>query len=226
MFETPLCYNNGVERKKMKYLPNLRNLVANNIFVQTGVFIIAVLFAILFIFPVEAEDEVIVEEPVKVAYVDPKQLDCLAKNVFFEAGAESINGKAAVARVVMNRVQAGFGPNPCTVIYQVAHFVKPNYNTDNENDTKLVKVCQFSWVCEGKKTLNKDSENYRESLQVAYDVLAYDSYKHIIPSTTLFFHNLMVNPMWPYKQVAKIGNHVFYEKHRKPKQRNLQVASK
>jgi spore germination cell wall hydrolase CwlJ-like protein len=210
----------------MKYLPNLRNLVANNIYVQTGIFIIAVLVATLTVFPVEAEEDNNVAEAVIQPLVDPKQLDCLAKNVFFEAGAESIDGKAAVARVVMNRIQAGFGSNPCTVIYQVTHFVRPNYNTETEGDTIRVKVCQFSWVCEGKKTLNKDSDNYRESLQVAYDVLAYDSYKHIVPSTTLFFHNLMVNPMWPYKQVAKIGNHVFYEKHRPQKQRNLQVASK
>ena len=210
----------------MKYLPNLRNLVANNIYVQTGIFLIAVLFAILFVFPVQAEEEEAAELAVIQPHVDPKQLECLAKNVFFEAGAESINGKAAVARVVMNRVQAGFGPNPCTVVYQVAHLVRPNYATDNENDTIRVRGCQFSWVCEGKKTLNKDSENYRESLQVAYDVLAYDSYRNIIPSTTLFFHNLMVNPMWPYKQVAKIGNHVFYEKHRPHKHRILQVASK
>lgn len=209
----------------MKHLPNLRNLVANNIYVQTFIFITAVLFATLFVFPVNAEEEV-EEVAIVQPHVDPKQLDCLAKNVFYEAGAESINGKAAVARVVMNRVKAGFGPNPCTVIYQVANLVRPNHATDTEGDTIRVRVCQFSWVCEGKKTLNKDSENYRESLQVAYDVLAYDSYKHIIPSTTLFFHNLMVNPMWPYRQVAKIGNHVFYEKHGKPKQRNLQVASK
>jgi spore germination cell wall hydrolase CwlJ-like protein len=207
----------------MKYLPNLRNLVANNIYVQTFIFIMAVLFATLYVFPVNAEEEV--AEVIIQPQVDPKQLECLAKNVFYEAGAESLNGKAAVARVVMNRVEAGFGPNPCTVIYQVTHFVRPNHNTETVGDTIRVRVCQFSWVCEGKKTLNKDSDNYRESLQVAYDVLAYDSYKHIIPSTTLFFHNLMVNPMWPYKQVARIGNHIFYEKHRTPKQRNLQLAS-
>ena len=143
-----------------------------------------------------------------------RQLDCLTKNIYWEAAAEPFEGKVAVAQVTMNRVQSGkFADNVCGVVYQ-------------KNSIYQKVICQFSWVCEGKKTLNKDSENYRESLQVAYDVLAYDSYRNIIPSTTLFFHNLMVNPMWPYKQVAKIGNHVFYEKHRPHKHRNLQVASK
>jgi len=36
-------------------------------------------------------------------------------------------------------------------------------------------------------------------------------------NSALFFHNLTVDPLWPYKQVAKIGNHIFYSKHKKPK---------
>ena len=50
--------------------------------------------------------------------IDPKQITCMAKNIFYEAGAESTLGQAAVARVVMNRVAHGFGKNPCQVIYQ------------------------------------------------------------------------------------------------------------
>jgi spore germination cell wall hydrolase CwlJ-like protein len=38
----------------------------------------------------------------------------------------------------------------------------------------------------------------------------------------LFFHNLTVDPLWPYKQVAKIGNHIFYSKHKKPQKTNTQ----
>jgi hypothetical protein len=63
----------------MKYLPNLRNLVANNIYVQTVIFIIAVLVATLTVFPVEAEEDHVALAPVTQPRVDPKQLDCLAK---------------------------------------------------------------------------------------------------------------------------------------------------
>jgi spore germination cell wall hydrolase CwlJ-like protein len=56
--------------------------------------------------------------------VDPKQLTCMAKNIFYEAGSESLNGQAAVARVVMNRIAHGFGKDPCAVIYQASHVDK------------------------------------------------------------------------------------------------------
>jgi len=37
------------------------------------------------------------EEVVVAKVVDPKQLACMAKNIFYEAGGESILGQAAVA---------------------------------------------------------------------------------------------------------------------------------
>lgn len=152
--------------------------------------------------PTEVEVE---EAPKEVAAViDPKQLLCLTKNIYYEAGAESIEGKAAVARVVMNRVAHGFAKTPCNVIYQ-STLVEDN------------KVCQFSWVCEGKGEPNKNSVKYKESQEVAYQVLAYDRYKEVVPASTLFFHNIHVDPSWPYRQVAKIGNHIFYSKAKKIK---------
>jgi spore germination cell wall hydrolase CwlJ-like protein len=61
----------------------------------------------------------VAEEPEKVAkVVDHKQLQCLADNIYFEAGGESTEGKAAVARVVLNRISHGYGSTPCQVVYQ------------------------------------------------------------------------------------------------------------
>jgi len=58
------------------------------------------------------------EQETKIAKtVDPKQLTCMAKNIFYEAGSESINGQAAVARVVMNRIAYGFGKDPCAILF-------------------------------------------------------------------------------------------------------------
>ena len=167
------------------------------------------------------EQQIEVQEATKVAkFVDPKQLNCLAKNIFYEAGSEPLNGQAAVARVVMNRVQHGFGKNPCAVVYQA--------NTVDklvDDEMQKVKLCQFSWVCENKSDPNKNSAKYKQAEQVAYDVLAYDAYKDVVPRTALFFHNLNVDPLWPYKQVAKIGNHIFYSKHKKPKNAQKSLAS-
>lgn len=133
--------------------------------------------------------------------VDPKQLVCLATNIFYEAGHESTEGKAAVARVVMNRVNSGFANTPCKVVYQAT--IKDDR-----------KFCQFSWVCENKGLPNKRDPQYQKSLQVAYDVLAFDSYKEILPRSALFFHNLSaeINNSWPYHKIKKIGNHIFYSK--------------
>lgn len=164
----------------------------------------------------------VIEEPTidtpKIAkYVDQKQLACLAKNIFYEAGNEPLMGQAAVARVVMNRIAYGFGKNPCAVIYQA-------YTVDRlvDDEIQKVKLCQFSWVCENKVEPNKNSAKYKQAEKVAYDVLAYDEYKDVLPRTALFFHNLHVDPLWPYKQVAKIGNHIFYSKQKKQAKTNAQ----
>lgn len=159
-----------------------------------------------------ADDIEPVEEVAKVArVVDPKQLACMAKNIFYEANGEPIQGQAAVARVVMNRIQHGFGSNPCNVIYQATYVEKQS----DEGETYRQKMCQFSWVCEGKEEPNKNSPGYIQAKAIAYDVLAYDAYEDVVPKSTLFFHNLTVQPSWPYQHAKKIGNHIFYSKGKK-----------
>lgn len=150
-------------------------------------------------------------------HIDIKQLQCMAKNIFYEAGSESISGQAAVARVVLNRVTHGFAKTPCAVIYQST--------TVNES-----KVCQFSWVCEGKGEPNKNSHKYKVAQQVAYDVMVHDKYKEVVPKSVLFFHNLSVAPVWPYAEALTIGNHVFYSRVKKktiqPKRTDLKPKGK
>lgn len=154
------------------------------------------------------------EQEVVAKVIDPKQLACMAKNIFYEAGHESIMGQAAVARVVLNRVNHGFAKTPCAVVYQ-SHIVEKVV----DDETIKVKLCQFSWVCEGKGEPNKNSQRYKQAYQVAYDVMANDAYNDVLPKSALFFHNLQVDPLWPYKQVAKIGNHIFYSKQKKSTQK-------
>jgi spore germination cell wall hydrolase CwlJ-like protein len=155
----------------------------------------------------------ILENEAKIAkMVDPKQLVCLANAIFYEAGRESFAGKTAVARVVMNRVNHGFASNPCKVVYQTT--TKTTIDQYSQSEVK-VKLCQFSWVCEGKGKPN-NSPTYQTALNIAYNVLAYDAYKDVVPKSTLFFHNLTVDPMWPYHRVKQIGNHIFYSKKKPP----------
>lgn len=152
-----------------------------------------------------ARKEVIQAEQKIAKLVDPKQIICMATNVFYEAGHESKEGKAAVARVTLNRVNHGFANTPCKVVYQTT-------------STEERKFCQFSWVCEGKGNPNKSDPGYQASLQVAYDVLVLDKYKDVVPKNTLFFHNKSVEPDWEhYEKVQVIGNHIFYSKKKKAK---------
>ena len=179
--------------------------------------VVILVFAFEPIIPIE--NDTIVEEPKVAKIVDPKQLNCLAKNIFYEAGSESLFGQAAVARVVMNRIAHGFGKNPCAVVYQVTQVDKLI-----DDEIHKVKLCQFSWVCEGKVDPNKNNPKYKQAEQVAYDVLAYDAYTDVVPKSALFFHNLTVDPLWPYKQVAKIGNHIFYSRTKKSTQKTITTS--
>ena len=166
---------------------------------------VVILLLTMMTFNQSAREEVIRAEQTVAKIIDPKQIICLATNIFYEAGRESTEGKAAVARVTLNRVDSGFAKTPCQVIYQST--------TKDEQ-----KFCQFSWVCEGKGDPNKRDPGYQHSLQVAYDVLVLDKYKDVVPKNTLFFHNKSVEPDWEhYEKVQIIGNHIFYSKKKKAK---------
>ena len=141
--------------------------------------------------------------------VDAKQLACMAKNIFYEAGSESIKGQAAVAVVVMNRVNHGFANNPCNVVYQKITV-----------EDRI--VCQFSWVCEGKGEPNKNSYRYKVAEQIAYEVMYLGMHKDVVPKSALFFHSVNIDPLWPYKKVATIGGHIFYSKNKKTEKTNAQ----
>jgi spore germination cell wall hydrolase CwlJ-like protein len=64
-----------------------------------------------------------------------KEQKCLAEGIYFEARGEKVEGQAAVAQVILNRVRNPTFPNTiCGVVYQ--------------NDTWRNR-CQFSFACDG-----------------------------------------------------------------------------
>jgi len=128
-----------------------------------------------------------------------RQLGCLAKNIYYEAGSEPFEGKVAVAQVTMNRVASSQFPNDvCKVIYQKNIFYER-------------VVCQFSWVCDREVVFKPTNRaNYNESMIAAQKVLLED---YRLPSLTsaLYYHADYVNPGWKKEKVAKIGHHIFYK---------------
>ena len=128
-----------------------------------------------------------------------KQLDCLAKNIYWEAASESFEGKVAVAQVTLNRVESGkFGKDICTTVYQ-------------KNIIYEKVICQFSWVCEGTwKTKPVMSKNYADSEEVAKKVYM-ENFRLPGLNDAMYYHADYVNPGWGKQQVAKIGHHIFYK---------------
>lgn len=131
--------------------------------------------------------------PVKLDANDQRQIQCLAENAYFEAGNQTTKGKIAVTNVVMNRVSdKRFPDTPCAVVNQKAR-----------------GVCQFSWVCEGKKRI-RDWAQFREARRVAEQVYL----KNIgdVTGGAKFYHADYVMPRWAYvfDRTKKIGAHIFY----------------
>jgi len=116
--------------------------------------------------------------------------ECLAKNIYYEAGIEPIQGKFAVAQVTINRLKTGRWGN---TICKVVHAPK-----------------QFSW------TLRKHHEKPRgdaweHSRAVAAAVLNGTRVRPLREST--LYHANYVQPKWA-KSVVKIqqvGQHIFYK---------------
>lgn len=128
-----------------------------------------------------------------------KDLECLATNIYYEAGNQSFEGKVAVAQVTLNRVQDGrFGKTICEVVYA-------------KGVISGRIICQFSWVCENKRrVLNTNSPQYIESMEVAKKVLL-ENFKLSSLEKSLYFHADYVRPGWNKERITKIGQHIFYK---------------
>ena len=133
------------------------------------------------------------------------QVECLAENIYFEAGHESDEGKIAVAFVTLNRVNSGrFENNICGVVKQ-----------------KTGNTCQFSWYCEdkakaistGQVLTNRPNSLYNDIRNLA--VYVYANYEKMEdPSKgALFYHADYVNPKWPNMiHTTTVGRQIFYKR--------------
>ena len=128
-----------------------------------------------------------------------RQLECLALNIYREAGYEPFEGKVAVAQVTLNRVTSPDFPNDiCQVVYQ-------------KNIVYQKVICQFSWYCDHvhrNRPINPRA--YEESMDVAKKVMM-EGFR--LPGLTdaLYYHADYVSPGWRNKEkIVKIGAHIFY----------------
>ena len=139
-----------------------------------------------------------VSETYVTAATRERQLNCLAKNIYYEAGHEPFEGKVAVAQVTLNRVNSGQFPNDvCGVIYQKSVIYEK-------------VICQFSWYCETPGRMRPiNGEAYAESMAVAKKVLL-ENFRLDGLKNALYYHADYINPGWGKEKVAHIGRHIFY----------------
>ena len=138
-----------------------------------------------------------------------QQLECLTRNIYFEAGVEPFEGKVAVAQVTLNRVgNSGFADTVCGVVYEKNVFYKK-------------VVCQFSWYCQGrgKKHDPVNASVWQESEQVAIKVLL-ENFRLPGLSMAIYYHADYISPGWKYPKITQIGRHIFYAEKPKPKSKN------
>ena len=127
-------------------------------------------------------------------------LECLARNVYYEARGEPLAGQYAVAEVTMNRVASPLFPDTvCGVVHA------GGFDTGTGR-----RVGAFSWTARESHELPYGYE-WRRAQAVASTV--YDSADAPLVEGALFYHATYVTPEWSRSKmrVARIGRHLFYE---------------
>jgi spore germination cell wall hydrolase CwlJ-like protein len=127
-----------------------------------------------------------------------RQLECLTRNIYWEAASEPFVGKVAVAQVTLNRMHSGkFANSVCGVVHQKNVFYEK-------------VVCQFSWYCENNhKVKPVHKPMWQESEEVAKKVLL-EGFRLPSLHNALYYHADYVNPGWKHPKIEKIGRHIFY----------------
>lgn len=118
--------------------------------------------------------------PITVLASDHQEVQCMATAIHYEARGEPLEGRRAVANVLINRKNSDKFPDTiCKVIKQKGQFAfwpKPLISDKKKLD-------------EARHFLSDKVDNTRKSL---------------------FFHNSKERPNWKKKFTIRIGNHLFY----------------
>lgn len=124
-----------------------------------------------------------------------RALLCMTQAVYYEAGFEPIEGRRAVAQVVLNRMRhPAFPKSVCGVVYQGAR--EP--------------VCQFSFVCDGSLYRRPALGAWKEAERIA--VAALDGFVERSVGAATHYHADYVAPYWAPRlaKISRIGAHIFY----------------
>lgn len=141
---------------------------------------------------------------------DEAERKCLAQAIYYEARADTLEGRLAVVHTVMNRVESDLFPDTiCEVVYQ---------------GSNRRSGCQFSFTCNGIMKRALEPKPWEQSMELAGQFLS-GSWQHDFTGGATMFHNLHVNPRWASRlvRIGVIGAHVFYRQKRKGDDRTYAV---
>ena len=138
--------------------------------------------------------------------VSQSEIECMAKNIYFEAAVESTAGQLAVAQVTLNRVNSRLYPNSvCEVVYQGPHTADGFPKRDR---------CQFSWYCDGK---GDDPAIAGQLWKSAHDLAKYVLKRRhdlldITDGATHYHATYIDAPRWAHQKrvTTSIDQHIFY----------------
>jgi spore germination cell wall hydrolase CwlJ-like protein len=127
-----------------------------------------------------------------------KELDCLTRNIYWEAASEPFEGKVGVAQVTMNRVNSGkFAGSVCEVVYQKNIFYEK-------------VICQFSWYCENTHKIRPVYKPLWEESELVAKKVLLENFRLPSLNDALYYHADYVHPNWKKPKIEQIGRHIFY----------------
>jgi len=163
-------------------------------------------------------------------FLSQQDIECLARNIFYEAGSEPIEGKVAVGMVTINRTQDERYPQSvCGVVRQrtvvtvpqrvkqvrtvrTSIFLPPQQIVETRTAMVQKYIYQFSWVGQRNIRIRDDDPRWIESREVAEELArgGYETWQEKY-SEAMNFHAVYVNPGWHLKRIGRVGNHIFYK---------------
>jgi len=121
---------------------------------------------------------------------------CLTQAIYYEAGFEPEDGRAAVAQIILNRLRhPAYPKSVCGVVYQGA---------------QLPTGCQFSFTCDGSLARTPAPDAWAQAQAIARRALSGFVAAKVGEAT--HYHADYVLPYWSPSlvKIAQIGAHIFY----------------
>lgn len=131
------------------------------------------------------------------------ELACLALAVYYEARSEGLDGQAAVATVVMNRVADPRYPDTiCEVVQQ---------GPKSETGMPLRHRCQFSFYCDGLGEVPADRRAWRKAVAISKLVINGTLRRPELNGVVHYHATWCPVPTWAANMTpaAILGDHIF-----------------